>query len=190
MNGYYTTIIKIERIQNERWYKQVLLNIFFILNIVLLFIEFLSTLLIVKNLCNVMVTLMNDDFFMVVIVHQRTKSYKNFLIERLLVLMVKYASSERRSVSKIIFCNIFAGTLYGQGVYFHEHARYSDTFTRLGVANERTMFLASVLIGKTCIGDAFMKVPPTGCDTTSDGQHIFVVYHDAGAYGEYLITYK
>lgn len=52
------------------------------------------------------------------------------------------------------------------------------------------MFLASVLIGKTCIGDAFMKVPPTGCDTTSDGQHIFVVYHDAGAYGEYLITYK
>ena len=35
-----------------------------------------------------------------------------------------------------------------------------------------------------------MKVPPAGHDTTTDRQHIFVVYHDAGAYADYLITYK
>ena len=52
------------------------------------------------------------------------------------------------------------------------------------------MFIARVLIGKTCVGNASMKVPPESFDTTTDGQHIFVVYHDAGAYGEYLIIYK
>lgn len=52
------------------------------------------------------------------------------------------------------------------------------------------MFLAHVLIGKTFIGNSSMKVPPEGFDTTTDGGHIFVVYHDAGAYGEYIITYK
>jgi hypothetical protein len=52
------------------------------------------------------------------------------------------------------------------------------------------MFLARVLIGKTCVGKPSMKVPPEGFDTTTDGQHIFVVYHDAAAYGEYLIIYK
>ncbi|CAF1397206.1 unnamed protein product [Adineta steineri] len=80
--------------------------------------------------------------------------------------------------------------LYGCGVYFHEHASYSSSYSRLDSSGERTMFLARVLIGKTCIGSSSMKVPPVGFDTTTDGQHIFVVYHDASAYGEYLITYK
>ncbi len=35
-----------------------------------------------------------------------------------------------------------------------------------------------------------MVTPPAGHDTTTDGQHIFVVYHDAGAYADHLITYK
>jgi hypothetical protein len=80
--------------------------------------------------------------------------------------------------------------LYGGGVYFHEHAKYSHSYTKQDVSGERTMFLARVLIGKTCVGKPSMKVPPEGFDTTTDGQHIFVVYHDAAAYGEYLIIYK
>lgn len=52
------------------------------------------------------------------------------------------------------------------------------------------MFIARVLIGKTCVGNNSMRVPPTGYDTTTDEKDIFVVYHDAGAYAEYLITYK
>jgi hypothetical protein len=60
----------------------------------------------------------------------------------------------------------------------------------VGPSGERTMFLVRVLIGKTCKGDKSMKVVPSGYDTTTDGQHIFVVYHDAGAYADHLITYK
>ena len=52
------------------------------------------------------------------------------------------------------------------------------------------MFLSRVLIGKSCRGDSSMKVPPPGYDTTTDGQYIFVVYHDAGSYADHLITYK
>ena len=80
--------------------------------------------------------------------------------------------------------------MYGGGVYFHEHAKYSHSYAKADPSGERTMFLARVLIGKTVVGNQSMKVPPDGYDTTTDGQHIFVVYHDAGAYGEYLITYK
>ncbi|CAF3882142.1 unnamed protein product, partial [Rotaria sp. Silwood1] len=52
------------------------------------------------------------------------------------------------------------------------------------------MFLARVLIGKTTIGNSSMKTRPLGFDSTTDGNHIFVTYHDAQAYAEYLITYK
>ncbi len=79
---------------------------------------------------------------------------------------------------------------YGCGVYFHSHAGYSHSYAKPGVSGERTMFLARVLIGKTWLGNPTMKVPPPGYDTTSDGQHIFVIYHDAGAYADHLITYK
>jgi hypothetical protein len=52
------------------------------------------------------------------------------------------------------------------------------------------MFLAKVLIGKTIVGNSSMKYCPTGYDTTTDGSHIYVTYHDAQAFGHYLITYK
>ena len=84
----------------------------------------------------------------------------------------------------------FVGILYGCGVYFHAHANYSHSYTRSNALGERTMFLARVLIGKSCVGASVMKVPPQGFDTTTDGEHIFVIYHDAGAYGEHLITYQ
>jgi len=86
--------------------------------------------------------------------------------------------------------HILIGTVYGGGVYFHEHAKYSDSYTRPNVSGEKTMFLARVLIGKKCVGNSSMKTPPEGFDTTTDGEHIFVVYHDAAAYGEFLIIYK
>jgi hypothetical protein len=52
------------------------------------------------------------------------------------------------------------------------------------------MSLARVLIGKTIKGNESMKTRPSGFDSTTDGDHIFVTYHDAQAYAEYLITYK
>lgn len=52
------------------------------------------------------------------------------------------------------------------------------------------MFVSRVLIGNTCGGNSSMKSPPSGFDSTTDGSHIFVTYHDAQAYPEYLIVYQ
>ena len=52
------------------------------------------------------------------------------------------------------------------------------------------MFLARVLIGNTIRGNSSMNVCPAGYDTTTDGSHIYVVYYDSQAFGNYLITYK
>lgn len=85
---------------------------------------------------------------------------------------------------------IFIGVAFGCGVYFHINAFYSHSYTKPEVSGDRTMFLARVLVGKTCLGNPSMKVPPSGYDTTSDGKGISVIYHDAGAYAGHLITYK
>jgi len=132
---------------------------------------------------------MSDYFFMVVTVLQPTRLPKNALIEPMLVSMVRLFFGILKGRKKKLD-HVRVGTLYGCGVYFHAHAKYSHDYTKLGVSGERTMFLARVLIGKTCIGNPSMKVPPEGFDTTTNGDHIFVVYHDAAAYGEYLITYR
>ena len=52
------------------------------------------------------------------------------------------------------------------------------------------MFVARVLVGKTTLGNSSMKTRPLGFDSTTDGHHMTVTYHDAQAYAEYLITYK
>lgn len=52
------------------------------------------------------------------------------------------------------------------------------------------MFVALVLVGRTTLGNSSMKTRPLGFDSTTDGNHIYVTYHDAQAYAEYLITYQ
>ena len=75
-------------------------------------------------------------------------------------------------------------------MYFSSDAKYSHDYTRLNGNGERHMFIARVLIGKTTKGNSSMKTRPIGFDSTTNGSHIFVTYHDAQAYAEYLITYK
>ncbi len=82
------------------------------------------------------------------------------------------------------------GTLYGIGVYFSSNAVYSHGYALSNANGERCMFVARVLVGKTTKGDSSMKTRPVGFDSTTDNDHIFVTYHDAQAYAEYLITYK
>lgn len=82
------------------------------------------------------------------------------------------------------------GTLYGIGVYFSADASYSHSYADPNQKNERHMFVARVLIGNTVKGASSMKTRPVGYDSTTDGKHIFVAFHDAQAYAEYLITYK
>ena len=79
--------------------------------------------------------------------------------------------------------------MYGMGVYFSSNGAYSHTFAVPNAKGERFMFLSRVLIGKTTTGNSSMKTQPTGFDSTTDGNHIFVIYHDAQAFADYLITY-
>ena len=83
-----------------------------------------------------------------------------------------------------------SGVVYGVGVYFSSNASYSHCYTLPNSNGERHMFLSCVLVGKTCIGSSAIKTLPDGFHSTTDGDHIFVVYHDAQAYAEYLITYR
>ncbi|CAF3082703.1 unnamed protein product [Rotaria sp. Silwood2] len=82
------------------------------------------------------------------------------------------------------------GTLYGFGVYFSSNASYSHGYTQPNVNGERCMFIGRVVVGKTTVGTRLMKTRPLGFDSTTDGNHIFAIYHDAQAYAEHLITYK
>lgn len=54
------------------------------------------------------------------------------------------------------------------------------------------MFVSKVLVGKSEVGNSAVNVPVSG-DTTVDNVNspsIFVIYHDAQAYPEYLLTYE
>ncbi|CAF1117593.1 unnamed protein product [Adineta steineri] len=149
MNGKYTQIIQIDRIQNERWYVQYVAH----------YKEFQQRLNRDTEKC---------------LYHGCSQQIAESIIEN-------------------CFNRSFAGAngiLYGAGVYFSSRAAYSHTFSRPNSNAERCMFVARVLIGKTTQGDTSIKSPPVGFDSTTDGTHIFVIYHDAQAFAEYLITYK
>jgi poly [ADP-ribose] polymerase 10/14/15 len=82
------------------------------------------------------------------------------------------------------------GIAYGRGVYFSSDAAYSDRFAIPNANGERFMFVSRVLIGNTTKGNSSMKTRPVGFDSTTDEKHVFVTYHDAQAFAEYLICYK
>ncbi|CAF0814856.1 unnamed protein product [Rotaria sordida] len=77
----------------------------------------------------------------------------------------------------------------GQGIYFATQASTSLSYTQPDSNNLRHMFMARVLIGKTTAGSQSTRVCPPGFDTTGGGT-MFVTYHDAQAYGEYLIVFR
>ncbi len=85
---------------------------------------------------------------------------------------------------------MIVGTLFGYGVYFSSRAIYSHSYAIPNDDEEHCMFVCRVLAGKTTKGDSEMKTRPLGFDSTTDGIHMTVTYHDAQAYAEYLITYK
>ena len=93
----------------------------------------------------------------------------------------------------------FSGIKYGQGTYFARDASYSLNYAKAGDGGGRYMYLARVLVGQFCVGDANMKVPPEKhpsrpeilYESAVDDQVnpcIFVVFYDNQCYPEYLIT--
>ncbi|CAF1160141.1 unnamed protein product [Adineta steineri] len=142
-------IIKIERIQNPRWYKQYLVH--------------------------------REDF---------RKTHGNDTEK---VLYHGCPENAAYAIAVDCFNRSFAGkngTAYGVGVYFSSNTAYSHGYAHPNSKGERFMFIVRVLIGKTTAGNSSMKTRPVGFDSTTDGNHIFVTYHDAQAFAEYLIAYK
>ncbi|XP_018601869.2 protein mono-ADP-ribosyltransferase PARP14 [Scleropages formosus] len=101
------------------------------------------------------------------------------------------------------FCGRNA-TKYGHGTYFAREAYYScyDNYSNPDENGHKYMYRARVLTGKACLGNGKMK-EPTALNPSDplDGLHdcavdnlqnpfIYVIFCDAGAYPEYLISFK
>eukprot|EP00058_Branchiostoma_floridae_P022870 XP_002608360.1 hypothetical protein BRAFLDRAFT_91319 [Branchiostoma floridae] len=94
------------------------------------------------------------------------------------------------------------GTAYGKGTYFAVNASYSahDRYSSPDAQGRKKMYLAKVLTGEYTSGRRHMFVPPRrqdssglSYDSTVDDiktPTTYVVFHDAQAYPQYLITFK
>ena len=92
-------------------------------------------------------------------------------------------------------------TAYGKGVYFACDASYSarDQYSPRDANNNKHIFLAKVLTGEFAVGNPNYVTPPsksgnglTLYDSVVDNvsnPSIFVIFGDAQAYPDYLITF-
>ncbi|XP_059896095.1 protein mono-ADP-ribosyltransferase PARP14-like isoform X6 [Gadus macrocephalus] len=101
------------------------------------------------------------------------------------------------------FCGRNA-TLYGNGTYFAKRSWYScnDKYSNPDAQGLKYMYQARVLVGMPCLGTPGMVEPaPLDPNNPYSGLHdcavnnvqspfIYVVFSDAGAYPDYLISYK
>ncbi|CAF1429504.1 unnamed protein product [Adineta steineri] len=168
MKGKYTQVIQIERIQNERWYMQYLAH------------------------CR--------DFRKRLKIDTEKRLYHGCPEKAADLIIGDCFNRSFAGVNgKLLTCVcsrgiirfiILLGTVYGFGVDFSSNATYSHTYAIPNTKGERFMFVSRVLVGHTVLGNSSMKTRPIGYDSTTDGNHIFVAYHDAQAFAEYLITYK
>ena len=91
---------------------------------------------------------------------------------------------------------------YGKGVYFARDARYSasTSYSTRDDDGKQRMILCRVAVGESARGTRGMIAPPERCaetgtlydstvDNTSDPS-IFVVYKDAAACPDYIITFE
>ena len=96
------------------------------------------------------------------------------------------------------FNRSFAGknaVMYGKGVYFARDASYSDDYAKADSEGIKRMFLCRVVVGEYCQGYNERLVPDvrvgqTLYDSTVNCMKepiMYVTYHDAQAYPEYLI---
>ena len=85
-------------------------------------------------------------------------------------------------------------------MYFARDAQYSVGYAGSGGVGGRFMYLARVLVGKYCLGNGSMIVPPPKDPSKPEvlydsvvnnmgSPSIFVVFFDNRCYPEYLITF-
>jgi len=80
--------------------------------------------------------------------------------------------------------------MLGRGVYFAKSAQTSAGYT---AGTVKCIFVAKVLAGVVVTGSNDINVPSNNADTTVDNTAspgVFVIYHDAQAYPEYLFTFN
>ncbi|XP_065328107.1 protein mono-ADP-ribosyltransferase PARP14-like [Pelmatolapia mariae] len=92
--------------------------------------------------------------------------------------------------------------LYGNGTYFAVNASYSaiDQYSKPNQNGEKFIYVCRVLTGDFTLGKKGMIEPPAKGTASTDlydsvvdnltNPTMFVVFHDAQAYPEYLITFK
>ncbi|CAF4121313.1 unnamed protein product [Rotaria sp. Silwood2] len=169
MKENYTKITKIERIQNERWYMQYLAH---------------------KEDFERRLNMNTEK----ILYHGCPEQAAHSIIQDCFNRSFAGVNGKFNLGSFVDFWIVCiflrVGNVYGFGVYFSSDAAYSHGFTTPNAKKRRCMFIARVLVGKTTKGNSSMKTRPLGFDSTTDGDHIFVTYHDAQAFAEYLITYK
>ena len=164
MRNKYTDIVYLYRIQNKQWYMQ--------FNTYKQFSPKQNTERKLFHGCK----------------EESTKLIINSFFNRSFAGIHGQSSMLHRMMNVVLFSS---GISYGQGAYFSAHAVYSHDFTRPNASTgERHMFVASVIVGDSALGNNKMKTPPAGYDSTTNGSHIFVTYRDDQAYAEYLIVYK
>lgn len=117
-----------------------------------------------------------------------------------------FHGTDEDTVPKIVqqgFNRAFCGknaTAFGKGVYFARDAAYSSstTYSRPNAQRIQHMFLCRVVVGEYCKGvrDALTPAVRTGLtlfDSTvnqMDNPSIYVTYHDAQAYPEYIVRFS
>ena len=100
------------------------------------------------------------------------------------------------------FFVFFTGASHGVGVYLAVKAATSVTgyCSQDPTTGQKHIYLARVLTGDYCVGRGAIRLPPqkpTGnthdrYDSTTDNvaaPNFFVIFHDAQAYPEFLITF-
>ena len=104
----------------------------------------------------------------------------------------------------IISLHFSTATVYGNGTYFAKQSWYScnDKYSNPDAQGLKYMYQARVLVGKPCLGTPGMVEPaPLDPNNPYSGLHdcavdnvqnpfIYVVFSDAGAYPDYLISFK
>ena len=107
-------------------------------------------------------------------------------------------------VCVIISLHFYIGAVHGNGTYFAKDSWFSckDKYSNPDGQGLKYMYQARVLVGKPCQGTPGMVEPaPLDPNNPLSGLHdcavdniqspfIYVVFNDAGAYPDYLISFK
>ncbi|CAC5408899.1 PARP10_14_15 [Mytilus coruscus] len=115
-----------------------------------------------------------------------------------------FAKDAMDSINKFGFNRSYCGknaTAYGDGVYFATHANYSasNTYSVPDSSGNKRMYLCKVLTGEYTYGNGGMRMAPTKTGThilydcvvdNPANPSMFIIFHDAQAYPEYMIMFK